>query len=258
MCASASVLGRTVTKRQPPTSLSIVDFHPASISWLQDFDAPDCNTGTAIPCGFSGIFTVPTSGPAGVPTPTLLTPIELILFLLRFSSASFPRTTLMPDLHKSVRSGGCQCGALRYALMSEPTHTSICWCRMCQKASGNYFQAFTGVPRADFVWTRGQPGTFHSSAAVARDYCRECGTPLTYRRIATDRISVTVGSLDQPHDFPSEVQYGIENRPPFADRIAQGQGITSAQSTSRAPGDYASRQHPDHDTSEWATRQGKS
>jgi hypothetical protein len=44
----------------------------------------------------------------------------------------------MPDLPNRVRSGGCQCGALRYALMSEPTHTSICWCRMCQKASGNY------------------------------------------------------------------------------------------------------------------------
>ena len=137
----------------------------------------------------------------------------------------------MSDLPKPVRSGGCQCGALRYALRSEPTHTSICWCRMCQKASGNYFQAFTGVPRADFVWTRGQPSTFYSSAAVARDFCRECGTPLTYSRVAVDRISVTVGSLDQPYDFPSEVQYGIENRPHFADRITQGEGITSGQST---------------------------
>jgi hypothetical protein len=157
----------------------------------------------------------------------------------------------MSDLRNRVRSGGCQCGALRYALMSEPTHTSICWCRMCQKASGNYFQAFTGVPRADFVWTRGQPGTFHSSAAVARDFCRQCGTPLTYRRLAVDRISITVGSLDQPYDFPSEVQYGIENRPHFADRITQGEGVTSAQSTAQAPGNYATRQHPDHDTHEW-------
>ena len=160
----------------------------------------------------------------------------------------------MAEVRRAVRSGGCQCGAVRYALASEPTHTSVCWCRMCQKASGNYFQGFTGVPRGDFSLTRGQPGTFRSSAAVARDFCRECGTPLTYRRLAVDRISVTVGSLDRPYDFPSELQYGIENRPRFADTLTQGPGVTSAESTARAAGDYASRQHPDHDTAEWPAR----
>jgi hypothetical protein len=82
--------------------------------------------------------------------------IELIPFLVRFSPSSIPRTTLMPDLNKSVRSGGCQCGALRYALMSELTHTSICWCRM-QKASGNYFQAFTGVRAPTLCGPEGNP-----------------------------------------------------------------------------------------------------
>ena len=86
---------------------------------------------------------------------------------------------------------------------------------------------------------------------VVGDFCRECGSPLTYRRVAGDRVSVTVGSLDQPYDFQSELQYGVENRPDFADRFTQGDGITSAQSTARVPGDYASRQHPDHDTTEW-------
>jgi hypothetical protein len=157
----------------------------------------------------------------------------------------------MSEMRKSVRSGGCQCGALRYALVSEPSHSSICWCRMCQKASGNYFQAFARVPRSDFTWTRGQPGTFYSSAAVARDFCRECGTPLTYRRLAVDHLSVTVGSLDHPYDFPPELQYGVENRPNFADEITHGEGVTSAQSTAQAPGDYASQQHPDHDTTDW-------
>src|SRR5262249_52599106 len=144
---------------------------------------------------------------------------------------SLPRTALMTDLRKPVRSGGCQCGAVRYALASEPTHTSICWCRMCQKASGNYFQAFTGVPRADFAGTRGPPASFRSSPAAERAFCRDCGTPLTYRRLAVDRISVTVGSLDRPYDFPSELQYGVENRPDFADRLTQGEGVTSAQGT---------------------------
>ena len=73
--------------------------------------------------------------------------------------------------------GGCQCGAVRYALMSEPTQASICHCRMCQKAFGNYFAPLTGVPRKDLVWTKGQPGIFRSSEAAERGFCRDCGTP---------------------------------------------------------------------------------
>ena len=68
--------------------------------------------------------------------------------------------------------GGCQCGAVRYALKSEPTGASICHCRMCQKAFGNYFAPLTGVPLADLEWTRGQPGIFKSSEAVERGFCR--------------------------------------------------------------------------------------
>ena len=35
--------------------------------------------------------------------------------------------------------GGCQCGAVRYALLEEPTGAHICHCRMCQKAFGSFF-----------------------------------------------------------------------------------------------------------------------
>ena len=63
---------------------------------------------------------------------------------------------------KPTMTGGCQCGGVRYALMSEPTHASICHCRMCQKAFGSYFAALTGVPRKDLVWTKGRPGIFKS------------------------------------------------------------------------------------------------
>jgi hypothetical protein len=30
-----------------------------------------------------------------------------------------------------VMTGGCQCGAVRYALMSDPTQASICHCLTC-------------------------------------------------------------------------------------------------------------------------------
>ena len=38
--------------------------------------------------------------------------------------------------HKTVLTGGCQCGAIRCAMTKAPAKVSICHCRMCQKASG--------------------------------------------------------------------------------------------------------------------------
>jgi hypothetical protein len=39
----------------------------------------------------------------------------------------------MTHATESVMTGGCQCGAVRYALLSEPTHASICHCHLCWK-----------------------------------------------------------------------------------------------------------------------------
>jgi hypothetical protein len=75
-----------------------------------------------------------------------------------------------------VLTGGCQCGAVRYALYSEPSEPSICHCRMCQKAFGNYFAPLAGVPLADLRWTKGEPGVFKSSELVERGFCRDCGS----------------------------------------------------------------------------------
>ena len=52
----------------------------------------------------------------------------------------------MTETRKPLHTGGCQCGAVRYALYAEPTNPHVCHCRMCQKASGGYFGAFAGVP----------------------------------------------------------------------------------------------------------------
>ncbi len=153
----------------------------------------------------------------------------------------------MPD-SKLVMTGGCQCGAVRYALMSEPTHASICHCRMCQKAFGNYFSALTGVPKGDLAWTRGQPGTFRSSEAVERGFCRDCGTPLTFAYVDQDRICVSIGSLDHPERIRPEVQYGVESRLPVFETLHRLPGVTTEEDTppERLPM-LKSRQHPDRD-----------
>ena len=146
---------------------------------------------------------------------------------------------------EAVMIGGCQCGALRYALYSAPERHSICWCRMCQKANGSYFAAHTGVKRADFAWTNGTPGTFRSSEAVERDFCRDCGTPMAYRVLSADRVSITIPTLDQPYAVQPTDQYGTENRPEFADDLTQLRQLpTDVWLKPEDAPRYASRQRP--------------
>jgi hypothetical protein len=144
--------------------------------------------------------------------------------------------------------GGCQCGAVRYALTSEPTGASICHCRMCQKAFGNYFAPLTGVPNADLVWTRGKPGVFKSSEAVERGFCGDCGTPLTFRYVARDRISVSIGSLDDPARVTPEFRWGVEGELPAFRILHTLPGVrTEDDATPDEMATWKSRQHPDHD-----------
>ena len=51
---------------------------------------------------------------------------------------------------KPVLTGGCQCGAIRFAVSAPPMKVSICHCRMCQKASGAPFASFADIDRARF------------------------------------------------------------------------------------------------------------
>src|ERR1700712_1369555 len=98
--------------------------------------------------------------------------------------------------------GGCQCGAIRYALYEIPEST-VCHCRMCQKAVGGPFAALSKVPLAQFAWTRGTPGKFQSSSAAERHFCAACGTPLSFHYLDSDAIEVTTGSLDLPARLPA-------------------------------------------------------
>ena len=74
--------------------------------------------------------------------------------------------------------GGCQCGAVRYALHEQPSGSHICHCRMCQKAFGSFFAPLTGVARDKFEVTRGAIAFFRSSDQVDRGFCAQCGTPI--------------------------------------------------------------------------------
>ena len=116
----------------------------------------------------------------------------------------------MPEPRNGRWTGGCQCGAVRYALARKPKRTCICHCRMCQKASGQPFMAFATFDEDDLRWTQGKPSVFRSSNVAERGYCKDCGTPLFFK-FEGQEFGVTTGSLDNPAAAPPTVQYGAES-----------------------------------------------
>src|SRR5258708_23930343 len=91
---------------------------------------------------------------------------------------------------------------------------------MCQKASGAAFASFADIDRADFTWTRGKPAVFRSSSIAERDFCRDCGTPLSFRRIDGPRIEIITGAFDRPDRVIPTQQFRTESRLGCAVRAA--------------------------------------
>jgi len=105
--------------------------------------------------------------------------------------------------------GGCQCGRIRYRAEGPRDRSSVCYCRMCQKASGAPFMAFVRFPAHQVHWSK-SPAKFASSNLVERGFCSDCGTPLSYRQVSGPNISLTINSLDDPESVQPELRFSAQ------------------------------------------------
>ena len=100
----------------------------------------------------------------------------------------------MPEA-KPAMTGGCQCGAVRYALY-EPPISTVCHCRMCQKAVGGPFAALLKLPLARFAWTRGEPAKFNCTVtprlALRNDASRALNESVSEAAAKTERLPLSV------------------------------------------------------------------
>ena len=151
----------------------------------------------------------------------------------------------MSETRSPLYSGGCQCGAVRYALFAEPSNPNVCHCRMCQKAFGNYFAPLAGVPLGDFAWVKGRPGISGAHKPSSAAFVPRAGHPCPY--LDRDRISISLGSLDDPRSIAPARQYGLEGRLPFLGDLS---GLPGSRTEDEVPAEarerLKSRQHPDH------------
>jgi len=149
------------------------------------------------------------------------------------------------------RAGGCQCGAVRFAVEGELGRPSICHCRMCQKAFAAPYGALVSVKLEQLAWTRGTPSHFQSSNKVRRGFCSACGTPLTFEW-SEAVIDLAICAFDDPAPIRPRAQLAKQSALPWVDALADLPDIVQGNAAAQAHyASIVSYQHPDHDTESW-------
>ena len=116
-----------------------------------------------------------------------------------------PPSTLLP------LQGGCLCGQVRYQAAPDHRDGYYCHCRMCQLAFGNTRAAYLNLRKAEVQWQRA-PAYYASSKIARRGFCGHCGTPLSFEFLDSERMDLSVGSLDDPSLIKPSEHFALESR----------------------------------------------
>jgi hypothetical protein len=119
-------------------------------------------------------------------------------------------------MSEALYTGGCMCGAVRYRLTGAGTNLCYCHCTSCRRSAGAPAVPWGTFARSAFSVTRGSLAEYRSSPGVARGFCAQCGTCLTYRneRRAAG-IDVTLASLDDPGVLAPQMHLWVSDKLPW-------------------------------------------
>lgn len=118
--------------------------------------------------------------------------------------------------------GGCNCGAVRYALSAPPLAVAACHCSNCRKQSGAAYSVNL-VVRASTMTVEGDLAVFsdhdtESGQPVSRQFCAACGSPIRSVPAATPKIvAVKAGTLDDASAYGPQVHIWTKSKLPWVE-----------------------------------------
>jgi hypothetical protein len=109
-----------------------------------------------------------------------------------------------------MRTGGCQCGAIRYEISGEPKTLYVCHCIECRRQSASAFGMSLMVERLGFRVTQGSSKFWTRRADSGREvrcaFCPDCGSRLWHEREGfAETVTIKAGSLDEPVDLTNAI-----------------------------------------------------
>ncbi|WP_027134394.1 GFA family protein [Geminicoccus roseus] len=134
---------------------------------------------------------------------------------------------------RRILTGGCLCGAIRYAVTDRFSYALNCHCSDCRRATGSAFKPFAGIERDRLRITQGRDSLLLRGDEAAHDACcRRCGS-LLYSVVRDGTfVHVLMGSLaDDPSIRPSAHIFVASKAPWFTitDDLPQHAGHATAE-----------------------------
>ena len=117
--------------------------------------------------------------------------------------------------------GGCHCGAVRYAYEGSVHRFSYCHCDDCRKIGGAAYSAAVVVDTDGFTLTAGtdQLTGYASSPGKLRRFCRRCGAHVVAGMEQRPGILIVrAGTIDtMPADLAPQMHIWVKAKPAWYD-----------------------------------------
>lgn len=116
---------------------------------------------------------------------------------------------------------GCDCGKVRYRMLTEPLIVHCCHCRWCQRETGTSFALNAAIESDRVVNLREQPEVVFTHSAsgdgqrIAR--CPQCKVAVWSHYSGSGDLTkyVRVGTLDDPDALPPDVHICTSSKQPW-------------------------------------------
>ncbi len=117
--------------------------------------------------------------------------------------------------------GGCDCGAVRYRMTSEPLFVHCCHCRWCQRESGASFALNAMIEAERVVLLKGEPEKVDTPSNSGKGQkifrCPTCRIAVwsNYAGAGEAVRFVRVGTLDNPDLLPPDIHIFTSTKQPW-------------------------------------------
>jgi hypothetical protein len=118
--------------------------------------------------------------------------------------------------------GHCLCGNIRFEVDMPVLSCVACHCESCRRQCSAPMTVYIGVADGSWRWIKGRPRVFNSSPGVARGFCADCGTPLSFRSEKMSGVMhLYAAAMEDPGAFVPTLHVAIGEKLPWL-QLADG------------------------------------